>query len=64
MINADPGNPTRLWMEYVGEWFMEYKTKDELLALTEKLANVAKVNIEQDPFGVYNYLELVKDVAA
>jgi len=29
LTNAHPGNPTKLWMEYVGDWYLVYKTKEE-----------------------------------
>ncbi len=27
ITNAHPGNPTRMWMEYVGNWYLVYKTR-------------------------------------
>jgi extracellular factor (EF) 3-hydroxypalmitic acid methyl ester biosynthesis protein len=64
IINADPRNPTRLWMEYVAEWYMEYKTSEQMLSLAEGLEDVKSVTVKQDPFSVYHYLEIIRNVAA
>jgi extracellular factor (EF) 3-hydroxypalmitic acid methyl ester biosynthesis protein len=64
IINADPHNPTRLWMEYVAEWYMEYKTSEQMLGLAENLEDVKSVTVKQDPFSVYHYLEIVRNAAA
>jgi len=58
--NAHPDNPTKLWMEYVGDWFLNYKTKEEMLGTTTDLANVAEREYMLDPFGVYQYVTLTK----
>lgn len=58
---AHPDNPTRFWMEYGGNWFLEYKTKEELFSLTDNLSNVANVEITNDHFGVYQYLKIRKE---
>jgi extracellular factor (EF) 3-hydroxypalmitic acid methyl ester biosynthesis protein len=58
VTNAHPDNPTKFWMEYVSDWFLEYKTKEEMLSLVEEIGNVEKVEVEIDPFGVYQYLKI------
>ena len=60
VTNAHPDNPTRLWMEYFGDWFLQYKTKDDLLCIFKDLPNVDKYNYTIDKFGVYQFLEIFK----
>jgi extracellular factor (EF) 3-hydroxypalmitic acid methyl ester biosynthesis protein len=58
--NAHPGNPTRLWMEYGGDWFLSYKTSEEMLAMVDGLPELHSVDLELDEFGVYQYLDIRK----
>jgi len=61
ITNAHPANPTRFWMEYVGDWFLKYKTAEQMYALTDSLENVAGVNLTLDSQGVHQYLEIRKE---
>jgi extracellular factor (EF) 3-hydroxypalmitic acid methyl ester biosynthesis protein len=56
--NVHPNNPTKFWMEYGGNWFLDYKTKEEMIALTTDLPDVSEVKIELDEFQVYQYLTI------
>jgi len=58
--NARPDNPTRLWMEYVGDWFLCYKEESDMRAIVEDLDDVASVGYSRDRFNVYQYLEVKK----
>jgi hypothetical protein len=57
VTNAHPSNPSRLWMEYVTDWYLEYKTADSLLGLAENLAHCT-AEVVTDDVGVYQYLRL------
>ena len=63
VTNAHPANPSRLWMEYVADWYMDYKTAPQLLGLAERLSD-CQANIHTDSFGVYQYLRLRRAGAA
>lgn len=56
VTNAKPDNPTKLWMEYGADWYLSYKTTNELKALTDELPEVSQVKIDSDPFNVYQYM--------
>lgn len=60
ITNAHPANPTRLWMEWAGDWFMDYKNTDTMFGLAEDLQDIAAVKLTNDSFGVYQYLEIRK----
>ncbi len=48
-------------MEYVGEWHLNYKDKKEMYSIAEGLNNIADVDFYRDEFGVYQYIEVIKD---
>ena len=58
--NAHPLNPTKLWMEYVVQWVLNYKTKEELLEVTIDLDNVKSIEYSIDDLNVYQYLRIRK----
>lgn len=60
LTNAHPSNPTRLWMEWVSEWKLDYKTEDQFKSLVAGLGGVAHVDYDIDDFGVYQYLTVHK----
>lgn len=60
ITNAHPENPTRLWVEYVTEWDLEYKDSDEMKSMSEDLNDLKNADIDMDPYGVYQYLSLYK----
>jgi ubiquinone/menaquinone biosynthesis C-methylase UbiE len=61
LTNAHPSNPTRLWMEYVSEWYLDYKSKDEIFQIVENLIDVNRIDYAIDEFGVYQYLTVYKN---
>ena len=60
ITNAHPENPTRLWMEYVSEWYLEYKGSEEMKSMSEDLNDLKNADMDVDPYGVYQYLSLYK----
>ena len=56
-VNAHPSNSTRLWMEFGGDWYLNYKTKEEMYSIVENLNNLKEVKYHFDDFGVYQYIE-------
>ena len=60
VTNAHPNNPTKLWMEYAGDWFMDYKDEQTMYDLAEGLSDVNDIRLSIDKFGVYQYLEIIK----
>ena len=60
ITNAQPDNPTRLWMEYGGDWFLCYKNKEEMHEIIAELKEVDSVDYIMDKFNVYQYLKIRK----
>lgn len=55
--NVAVGNPSRFAMEYFLDWFLMYRSADELLALTGRLAQKPQVvRVESEPLGVNLFL--------
>ncbi len=61
VTNAHPANPTRFWMEYVGDWFLKYKDETQMRSLADDLKGVASVTLTLDSQGVHQYLEIRKE---
>lgn len=61
LTNAHETNPTRLWMEYVSEWYLNYKTKDEMFQIIEELEHVKNIEYQIDEFLVYQYIIITKN---
>ena len=60
VTNANGLNPTKFWMEYVTEWYLEYKNTPGMLALAGFSEEIRSIQFEKDPYGVYQYLNLTK----
>ena len=60
LTNAHASNSTRLWMEYVSEWYLIYKTKDEMFQIIDGLENLERTEYLMDEFLVYQYLIIEK----
>ncbi len=60
VTNVEAGNPSRNWMEYVTEWHLVYRSREELLALAPD--GVARENCEMlaEDLGVNIILEVRK----
>lgn len=58
VTNAHPSNSTKMWMEYVGDWFLDYKTEEMMYEMADGLPGIVSVELMTDDQGVYQYLEL------
>ncbi len=58
LTNAHPGNPTRAWMEWAGDWWLDHKHEAEMRSLADGLPDAEAVGWELDPHGVYQHLEV------
>jgi len=58
LTNAHPANPTRPWMEWAGDWWLDHKTEAEMRGLASGLPGAQAVEWELDPHGVYQHLEV------
>ena len=61
VTNAHPDTSTRLWMEWGGEWYLQYKTEEEMRSLATGLEGVAEVTYDMDSQGVYQYLTIERE---
>lgn len=61
ITNAHPDNPTRLWMEYAGDWFLCYKTKKQMFEIADGLKNVNSIDYIMDNQNVFQYLKIRKN---
>jgi hypothetical protein len=60
VTNAHPSNPTRLLMEYGGDWYLQYKDEETMYALALGLEGVVATTLQVDTYGIYQYLNLQK----
>jgi hypothetical protein len=60
VTNAAPGNPTKTWMEYGCDWYLDYKSEATMYELGASLAGVADMKVVIDSLGVYQFLEIRK----
>jgi len=58
ITNAHPQNPTRVWMEYAGQWFLNYKDESTVRALANGLVGVTEISYTLDSYGIYQYLRI------
>jgi hypothetical protein len=63
VTNADahPNNPTRTWMEYGGDWFLDDKDEETFQALTADLSDVRDQSFSIDSHRIYQYLEIMRN---
>jgi len=61
LTNAHPNNPTKLWMEYVSEWYLDYKTEGEMMQIVDGLNDVFDIKYEIDKYNVYQYITIIKN---
>jgi extracellular factor (EF) 3-hydroxypalmitic acid methyl ester biosynthesis protein len=59
--NFHPGNPSRNYMEWLGDWFLVYRAEEDLRRLCE-LAGIPKscVSFDREPLGVNIFCKAVK----
>lgn len=58
--NVDSSNPSRNWMEYVVDWHLVYRDKEQFLKLAPEKALPSDCQMKADPTGVNIYLEVRK----
>ncbi len=58
--NVDTSNPSRLWMEYVVEWHLVYRNKEQFLRLAPESAPPGQARVISDHTGVNIFLEVRK----
>lgn len=58
--NFDLSNPTRFYMEYALEWYLLYRSQEEMLRLAEEIPFPASSYVESDEGGVQLYLIIEK----
>lgn len=58
--NVDTSNPSRLWMEYVVEWHLVYRNKQQFLRLAPESAPPGNCSVSSDTTGVNIFLEVRK----
>ncbi len=59
ITNAQPKNPTRIWMEYITDWHLIYKDDQDMLNMCKNFTNIKNTKLESDNL-VYNYLIIKK----
>jgi len=62
VTNAHPNNPTKTWMEWGGDWYLDYKNQDTLTEMVSGLPGASSVEFETDSLGVYQYAKITKTV--
>ena len=58
--NFDISNDSRYYMEYAAEWFLLYRSEDEMIDLAEGLPADSQISIERDESGAQLYLVIRK----
>ena len=62
--NVDISNPSRVWMEYVVDWHLVYRDKEQFAKLAPEDAPPGSFVVKADPTGVNIYLEVRKPAHA
>ncbi len=57
VTNVHPSNPTRYYMEHLLEWYLTYRTEDDMLRLAP---DPAEARVFSDPTGLNVFLEIRK----
>lgn len=58
--NFGPYNPQRFIMEFAAEWFLIYRSEEDLKELARDLPGKAKITVEKEPEGVNLFLNIRK----
>lgn len=62
IVNANPKNPSKFWMEYAMDWYLEYKEMNEFMQVFIQLNNIQEYVLRKDSLGIYQYSYLKKDL--
>ena len=60
VTNVADTNPSKAWMEYVLEWNLIYRSRDEMMALVPKTTVPLQSDLNHDKTGVNLFLEIRK----
>jgi extracellular factor (EF) 3-hydroxypalmitic acid methyl ester biosynthesis protein len=60
ITNAHPQNPTRLFMEFGGDWYLEYKDMNQMMSFLSDREDLAHVSLVKDWNSVYQYISFIK----
>lgn len=61
--NIDSSCDSRYFMEYVAEWYLLYRTPEEMMRLAEGISVPVRTFVEKDETGAQLYLSITKDTA-
>jgi len=61
IANMVPESPSRWYLEYHLDWFLNYRTRDQLLELAERAAPGARLNLLEEESGVNPFVEIQRD---
>lgn len=56
IVNAHTDSPSKLWVEYSGDWWLIYKNQEEMMDIIADLHDIKAINYFCDSFNVYQYL--------
>lgn len=58
--NFDPSNEFKCFMDYVAEWYLIYRTKEEMLSLANGIPQYRNIYCESEETGINNFLVIEK----
>ena len=61
IANMVPESPSRWYLEYHLDWFLNYRTREQLLELAERAAPGARLNLLEEESGVNPFVEIQRD---
>ncbi|MEO8181025.1 MAG: hypothetical protein ABI895_19490 [Deltaproteobacteria bacterium] len=59
--NMAPSNPSRWFMEFHLDWFLEYRERETLLRLAQKAAPTARRELLEEATGINPFIQLSRD---
>ena len=61
IANMVPENPSRWYLEYHLDWFLNYRTRAQLLEVASRAAPGARLNLLEEESGVNPFVEIQRD---
>lgn len=58
--NVSDHNPSQLWMELVGDWYLVNKSEKELVSIVEDLPDLKRIEFDIDKYGAYQFIHAYK----